>query len=139
MQQQAASEHASTAQDTSWETQGPRTRRTPDPPWRSRVARRDLPADVAAMLRRARLARGWSLSEAERRSLISRRMLSLLEQGQRRPSVVLAESLVQAYRLGPGDSARLQAVAVENAGRDSPYRNRRNPFHDRAVAQRRGA
>jgi transcriptional regulator with XRE-family HTH domain len=105
-----------------------------DPPWRRRAAHRDLPPDVAAMLRQARLARGWSLSEAERRTLISRRMLSLLERGERRPSVVLAESLVQAYRLGPVSSARLAAVAVRNAGRDSPYRNPANVFHDRVLA-----
>jgi transcriptional regulator with XRE-family HTH domain len=113
-----------------------RERRPWDPPWRRRAAHRSLPPDVAAMLRQARLARGWTKSAAAGYTRVSRRMLTLLEQGQRRPSIVLAESLAQAYRLDPEDSARLMQAAVHNAGRDSPYRNPANVFHDRLMAER---
>jgi transcriptional regulator with XRE-family HTH domain len=99
-------------------------RKPHDPPWRSRTAHRSLDPDVAAILARARAERGWSLSASGRRTGISRRMLGMLEHGQRVPSVGLAEALIEGYRLGLADTAMLRAVALPNVGRDSPLRER---------------
>ncbi|HLQ54623.1 MAG TPA: helix-turn-helix transcriptional regulator [Streptosporangiaceae bacterium] len=99
-------------------------RKPHDPPWRSRTAHRSLDPGVAAMLARARAELGWSYTETGWRTGISRRMLSMLEAGQRVPSVVLAEDLIEGYRLGDADTALLRAVALPNVGRDSPYRAR---------------
>jgi hypothetical protein len=48
-------------------------------------------------------------------------MLSMLEAGQRLPSVVLAEDLITGYGLGDGAAAFLRAVALPDVGRASPY------------------
>lgn len=96
-----------------------------DPPWRSRHAHRNLPPDVAEMLHMARLGHGWTKSEAERRTGISRRMITLLERGERYPSQTLAEDLIDGYRLGELNADRLRGIALPNVGRDSPYRRRR--------------
>lgn len=93
-----------------------------DPPWRSRTAHRTLAPDVADMLARVRAELGWSLSEAARRTGISRRMLGMLEVGQRVPSTVLAEDLISGYKLGYADADLLRFAALPNVGRDSPLR-----------------
>jgi ribosome-binding protein aMBF1 (putative translation factor) len=59
-----------------------------DPHWRSRHAHRSCDPAAAAVLREARRACGWSVSEAARRSGVSRRMIGMLEAAQRRPSRV---------------------------------------------------
>lgn len=95
-------------------------RRPHDPPWRSRTARRSLDPAAARALRRARL--GWSVSEASRRTGVSRRMIALLERAQRRPSASLAEALVRGYGMSDADAAPVRAAALANVGRDSPYK-----------------
>jgi len=93
-----------------------------DPPWRGRRAHRNLPPDVAELLRSARSGHGWTKSEAERRTGVSRRMITLLERGERYPSSTLAEDLIDGYELNPWDADRLREIALPNVGRDSPYR-----------------
>ena len=77
-------------------------RKPGDPPWRSRTAHRSCDPAAAAVLRAARLARGWSLSEAARRSGVSRRIINLLEAAERRPSNGTEQH-------GPGSDNRLRA------------------------------
>jgi transcriptional regulator with XRE-family HTH domain len=76
------------------------------------------------MLAEARAERGWSLTTAAARTGISRRMLGMLEHGQRVPSTVLAEALIEGYRLGLAAADLLRSVAMPNVGRDSPLRGR---------------
>jgi hypothetical protein len=97
-------------------------RRPWDPSWRSRTAHRSCDPHAAAVLRRARAARGWSFSEAARRSGVSLRMIGLLEAAQRRPSVSTAVALIVAYRLTGDDAASVWAIALPLVGRDSPYK-----------------
>jgi len=73
-------------------------------------------------LRRGRLGRGWSMSEAASHTGVSRPMLSLLERGQRRPSESVAEDLIDAYGLDDDDADAVRAIARPLVGRDSPYR-----------------
>lgn len=74
------------------------------------------------MLRNARRVRGWSVSEAARRSGVSRRMIGMLEGAQRRPSVSTAEALIDAYRLTGGDAELVWSIAVPLVGHDSPFK-----------------
>jgi transcriptional regulator with XRE-family HTH domain len=96
--------------------------RPQDPPWRSRHAHRNLPRDVAELLRAARDSHGWTISEASRRTGVSRRMITLLERGERYPSTVLADALIEGYELGQRNAWRLRDIALPNVGRASPYR-----------------
>ena len=98
-------------------------RKPSDPPWRSRSAVRHIPQDVAAALLRGRRSRGWTAADASRAVGVDRRMIVRLESGERRPSAAVAELLIQGYRLGVADAARLRAVAAPMAGRSSPYRS----------------
>jgi len=75
-----------------------------------------------AALRDGRLRRGWTMAEAARRSGVSRPMISLLENGLRRPSESVAEDLVGAYGLTGPAAAAVRAIALPLVGRDSPYR-----------------
>jgi transcriptional regulator with XRE-family HTH domain len=93
-----------------------------DPPWRSRTAHRSCNPAASAILKRYRLARGWSVSEAARRSGVSRRMIGMLEHSQRRPSVTTIENLIDAYRITGRDAEIAHSIGVEWAGRDSPYK-----------------
>lgn len=93
-----------------------------DPPWRSRTAHRSCDPAAAAVLRDARRACGWSVSEAARRSGVSRRMIGMLEAAQRRPSVSTAEDLIAAYRLTGAAAEAVRAIAVPYVGRDSPFK-----------------
>jgi ribosome-binding protein aMBF1 (putative translation factor) len=97
-------------------------RKPGDPWWRSRTAHRSCDPRAAAVLRRARTARGWSVSEAARRSGVSRRMIGMLELAQRRPSVSTAEALIHGYQLTGERADAVRDIAVPCAGRDSPFR-----------------
>ena len=97
-------------------------RKATDPPWRSRTAHRSCDPRAAAVLRQARTARGWSVSEAARRSGVSRRMIGMLERAERRPSVSTAQALITAYRLTGERAESVRGIAVPCAGRDSPFR-----------------
>ena len=93
-----------------------------DPPWRSRHAHRSCDPAAAAVLREARQARGWSVSEAACHSGVSRRMVGMLEAAQRRPSESTAEALIGAYGLTGGRAEAVWSIALPLRGRDSPYR-----------------
>lgn len=97
-------------------------RKPGDPWWRSRTAHRSCDPHAAAVLRRARTALGWSVSEAARRSGVSRRMIGMLEHAERRPSVSTARALITAYHLTGDRADAIRDIAVPAAGRDSPYR-----------------
>jgi hypothetical protein len=99
-------------------------RRPADPPWRFRTAHRNLDPAVAAMLASNRTLLGWSYSTAARRTGISRGMLSMLEGGHRVPSTVLAEALIDGYRLDAADARLLRSVSLPYVGRASPLRAR---------------
>jgi DNA-binding XRE family transcriptional regulator len=101
-------------------------RRPHDPPWRSRTAHRSCDPKASDMLKMYRLLRGWSVSEASRRTGVSRRMIGLLERAQRRPSLPLAEALIAGYGIRPEHAAIIRAIALPNVGRDSPYRTGRH-------------
>jgi transcriptional regulator with XRE-family HTH domain len=75
------------------------------------------------MLRHARAIHGWTKSEASRQTGVSRRMLTLLERGERYPSMALAEDLITGYRLDHQLATRLREIALPSVGRSSPYRN----------------
>jgi transcriptional regulator with XRE-family HTH domain len=98
-----------------------------DPPWRSRTAHRSCDPRAAAVLRRYRQAHRWTVSEAARRSGVSRRMIGMLEHAQRRPSYATAERLIDAYRITGADEDAVRAIALPNVGWDSPYKTGRNP------------
>jgi DNA-binding XRE family transcriptional regulator len=93
-----------------------------DPPWRSRTAHRSCNPRAAAVLQVYRRTHGWTISEAARRSGVSRRMIGMLERAQRRPSISTAEALITAYGIPGGHAEDVRAVALPNVGRDSPYR-----------------
>ena len=93
-----------------------------DPEWRSRHAHRSCDPTAAAVLRQARAARGWSVSEAARQSGVSRRMIGMLERAQRRPSESTAEALIHAYRITGEHAAKVRAIAIPFVGRDSPFK-----------------
>ena len=96
-------------------------RRPHDPPWRSRDAVREIPYDVAAMLRATRKARGLTLKGAAEAAGVSWRMLAHLEHGDRAPSHHTAERITAVYQLDVDDAARLHSTA-RRAGYSSPYR-----------------
>jgi DNA-binding XRE family transcriptional regulator len=98
-----------------------------DPSWRSRTAHRSCDPHAAAVLRRARAARGWTFSEAARRSGVSRRMIGLLEAAQRRPSISTAVALIAAYRLTGDDAEAIRLIALPLVGHDSPYKTGHRP------------
>ena len=97
-------------------------RRPHDPPWRSRHAHRSLDPAVARMLAGARHGRGWTQYTAAAALGVSRRMIGMLEAGQRVPSVVMAEDLIGGYGLGVAEAELLRSVALPDVGRASPYR-----------------
>lgn len=80
-------------------------------------ARHQLPADLAAELRSARLRVG-GLRYCAGLVGISPGYLSLIECGKRCPSVTVAWSLRKALNLKPALTDRLLEAAVPNAGRD---------------------
>ena len=110
-----------------------------DPPWRSRTAHRSCNPRAAAVLRAYREAHGLSVSEAARRSGISRRMIGMLEHAQRRPSVSTAEALITAYRISGGHAEDVRAVALPNVGRDSPFKRPDQGAYRPAFAEQQGA
>jgi transcriptional regulator with XRE-family HTH domain len=93
-----------------------------DPPWRSRHAHRSCDPRAASLLRTYRQARGWTVTEAAQHTGVSRRMIGMLEAGQRRPSESVADTLIGAYRITGSHARDVRAIALANVGRDSPYR-----------------
>jgi len=98
-------------------------RRPGDPPWRGRTARRSSTPAAVRAFRSARLRGGWSIGFAAGRAGISRPHLSLLERGLRRPSSSVAEAVIKALAMTPAEAEAVRSVAVQLAGKDSPYRS----------------
>jgi len=59
-----------------------------------------------------------SVRQMARRAGCAHGFISMLEHGQRAPSVSLATDLATAYELGPAGRRALLAAAVPGAGRD---------------------
>lgn len=64
----------------------------------------------------------WSLREAGRSVGVAYGTIAHLEHARRAPSTVVAENIISAYRLDPGEAAMLRGEAVEGAGWDSPFK-----------------
>ena len=77
---------------------------------------------LAAMLIAGRRRRGWSQREAARNIQVAHGMIGHLEHCRRAPSAVLAERIIDAYRLDPAEADMLLAEAIEGVGADSPFR-----------------
>ena len=94
------------------------------PPYATHPERRvrgaGLPADVRRALRTGRRARGWSYRKAEAATSVSFSHLRSLEVGLWRPSVVVAELLIEHYRLDGAVAARLLERSAADAGRSHP-------------------
>ena len=89
---------------------------------REETTRHTVTTELAAMLAAARRRRGWSQREAARKIGVAYGMIGHLEHCRRAPSASLAEEIIDAYQLDPGEADMLWAEAVQGAGRDSPFR-----------------
>lgn len=78
--------------------------------------------NVAVLLLRVRQLHRLTIAQVAELAGISVGMLSMLEHGKRRPSVVVAEHLADAYKLPPYAREMLLAEAIEGVGKD--WRNR---------------
>lgn len=84
--------------------------------------RRTLPPELGAMLAAARRRRGWGVREAARCIGVSPGTIVHLERARRAPSLIVAEDIIEAYRLPAADADWLRSAAVTDAGRSSPLR-----------------
>lgn len=55
----------------------------------------------------------------------------MLEHGKRRPSIVTAEQLADAYKIPADARSMLMAEALEGVGKDSPYKRQKPLRRDR--------
>jgi transcriptional regulator with XRE-family HTH domain len=78
--------------------------------------------NVAEFLLRVRELHHLTQKQAAKRAGISVGMLSMLEHGRRRPSVVTAAMLIDVYRIPPDAQALLMDEALPGVGKDSPYK-----------------
>jgi transcriptional regulator with XRE-family HTH domain len=85
--------------------------------------RHSLTQETATMLAAARKSCGWSLRQAAARVGVRHGFVAMLERGERAPSRVTADALIDAYQLDAAAAALLRSEAVTGAGRD--YRARR--------------
>lgn len=84
--------------------------------------RRLPPPDLGPLLRRARLRSGLGLREAARRIGTGHGYLGALEAGTRCPSTTIARALAEVLELSPVELAVLTDAAVDDRGRDHPWR-----------------
>lgn len=84
--------------------------------------RRTVTPAVAAILAAARQDHGWSLREAARRIGCAPGTVVHLEAARRAPSVITAQSIIDAYDLDDDQADMLMAEAVDGAGKSSPYK-----------------
>lgn len=78
---------------------------------------RDLSARIAERVREQRSERGWSQPELARRASLSNAMVSMVERGERTPSLEALAALAAALELDPGSllSAEEDASATSAA------------------------
>lgn len=88
-----------------------------DPDLATRGHRRVLSPDAAATLRAARKRSGKSAAVVAEAAGIGVSHLLRLEQGERRPSTVVARALADHLRMDPDAADALMAEAVPDAGR----------------------
>lgn len=84
--------------------------------------RRTITPELAAMLANARRRRGWSLREAARNVGVAFGTIGHLEHARRAPSASVARNIICAYQLTEAEAEMLCAEAIEDAGKDSPFR-----------------
>ncbi|MGQ4402535.1 helix-turn-helix domain-containing protein [Streptomyces hayashii] len=84
--------------------------------------RRQMPEGQGQMIRAARERAGLGVRQAARQAAISGGYLANIEAGARCPSVRVAERLADVLQLDDTERARLLAVAVTDAGWNSPWR-----------------
>lgn len=84
--------------------------------------RRTPPKALGPLLRTARERAGLSQGETARRAGIPQPYVSVLEAGQRVPSMAVAELLADVLALTLPECKSLYAAAVNDAGRSHPAR-----------------
>jgi transcriptional regulator with XRE-family HTH domain len=77
------------------------------------------------MLAEARRERRWSLREAARRANVTPGTIVHLEKARRVPSDVVAEDIIDGYRLSTAEADMLRAASVPDVGKSSPRKARR--------------
>lgn len=82
------------------------------------AARAMLNPNVAVFLARVRQLHGLTIEQAAGLAGISTGMLSMLEHGKRRPSVVVAERLIAAYKIPDSACGLLMGEAIPGVGKD---------------------
>lgn len=84
--------------------------------------RRTPPEGLGPMLRAARERAGLGVRETARRAGLSSGYVADLEANRRTPSRTVAEQLADVLTLSEGDRTLVLAAAVDDAGRDHPWR-----------------
>ncbi|MCT9078791.1 helix-turn-helix domain-containing protein [Streptomyces fulvoviolaceus] len=84
--------------------------------------RRTPPQGLGPLLRAARKRAGLSQSETARRAGLGQGYVWMLENGQRTPSMKVAELLADTLGLTLDECRTLYAAAVSDAGRSHPAR-----------------
>lgn len=77
---------------------------------------KELSARIAARVRTLRSDRDWSQPELARRSALSNAMVSMVERGERTPSLDALASLAEALEVDPATLLSLDEEASQNAG-----------------------
>ena len=96
--------------------------------------RHTITSELAAVLADGRRRRGWSLREAARNVGVAFGAISHLEHARGEPSATVARNIIRAYRLTEAEAEMLCAEAIEDAGKDSPWKRkpRRSFYGSRA-------
>lgn len=76
------------------------------------------------MLAAARRRRRWSLREAARNIGVAHGMIAHLEHARRAPSATVARKIIRAYQLTEAEAEMLCAEAIDDAGKDSPWKRK---------------
>jgi transcriptional regulator with XRE-family HTH domain len=85
--------------------------------------RRRLTWESAAMIKRARLAKGWTLAEAAKTAGITEAFWWMLENQHRAPSMTTAQAIARVLGLDWDQAEMLYSESVENAGRSKASRS----------------
>ena len=80
------------------------------------VKTKELSARIASRVRTQRSEREWSQPELARRSALSNAMVSMVERGERTPSLDALAALAEALEVDPGTLLALDDEASQNSG-----------------------
>jgi hypothetical protein len=83
-----------------------------------RRPQRYLNAEIVTILSQGRKGRGWSYRTAARQMGLSVGMVWMLDHGQRVPSTVVAELLIEGYKLSYAEADLVRSAALPHVGRD---------------------